>query len=57
MKAEPGQTDLQPQKEEDIEKAIWVKKGDLKNYKEGCFTMIWDLLAPYADAQTTTTGA
>ena len=51
MKAAPGQKHLTPQTEEDIEKAIWVKKCDLKNYKDGCYTMIWDLLEPYAVEQ------
>ncbi len=48
MKARPGQTHLTPQTEEDIEEVRWVKKGDLKNYKDASFLLIWDLLAKYA---------
>lgn len=52
MKAVSGQTHLYPQAEEDIEKAIWVKKQDLVLYKDGCYTMIWDLLYPYSTLYT-----
>lgn len=48
MKAIPGQRILIPQTEEDIEEVRWVKKSDLKNYKDISYLLIWDLLAPYA---------
>jgi 8-oxo-dGTP pyrophosphatase MutT (NUDIX family) len=48
MKANPGQSELTPQTEEDIEEVRWVKKSELKNYKDTSFLMIWDLLAKYA---------
>ena len=48
MKAKPGQSKLTPQTEEDIEEVRWVKKSDLKNYREISYPLIWDLLAPYA---------
>ena len=48
MKAKPGQTKLTPQTEEDIEEVRWVKKSDLKNYRDNSFLLIWDLLEPYA---------
>lgn len=48
MKAVPGQTELKPQAEEDIEEVRWVKKKDLHNFKSGCYHLIWDLLSVYA---------
>jgi 8-oxo-dGTP pyrophosphatase MutT (NUDIX family) len=48
MKAKPGQSKLTPQTEEDIEEVRWVKKSELKNYKDTSYLLIWDLLAPYA---------
>jgi len=48
MKAMPGQNQLTPQTEEDIEEVRWVKKNELKNYKDTSYLLIWDLLAPYA---------
>ncbi len=48
MKAKPGQNKLTPQTEEDIEEVRWVKKSDLKDYRETCYPLIWDLLASYA---------
>ena len=45
MKAKDGQQNLTPQLEEDIEKACWVKKSDLEQYKNGCYPLIWDLLS------------
>jgi 8-oxo-dGTP pyrophosphatase MutT (NUDIX family) len=49
MKAKPGQKNLVPQTEEDIEDVRWVKKEDLLHYKEGAYLLIWDLLAPYSN--------
>lgn len=48
MKAKPGQTNLTPQTEEDIEEVRWVKKSDLINYKDTSFLLIWDLISKYA---------
>ena len=48
MKAKPGQTKLTPQTEEDIEEVRWVKKSDLKNYRDISYLLIWHLLEPYA---------
>ncbi|MFN8286255.1 MAG: NUDIX domain-containing protein [Chitinophagales bacterium] len=48
MKAQPGQTNLKPQAEEDIEQVLWVKKADLHNYKAGSYHLVWDLLSVYA---------
>lgn len=50
MKALPGQTNLTPQTEEDIDEVRWVSKADLKNYKDGCFLLIWDLISRYQNA-------
>ena len=47
MLAKPGQDKLTPQTEEDIEEVRWVKKGDLINYKDGSYPLIWDLLSVY----------
>jgi hypothetical protein len=44
MEAKPGQTDLVPQTEEDIEKVEWVKPENLQTYKEGAYPLIRDLL-------------
>lgn len=48
MTAKPNQSTLTPQTEEDIEEARWVKKADLKNYRDICYPLIWDLIAPYS---------
>lgn len=57
MKAKPGQSILTPQAEEDIEEVRWIKKSDLKNYREICYPLIWDLLAPYAQTANPNTKA
>jgi len=44
MKAKPGQDKLVPQTEEQIDEVRWVKKGDLPDYEEGSYPMIWDLI-------------
>lgn len=44
MKAKPGQTNLVPQTEEDIEKVEWVKPENLQTYKDGAYPLIRDLL-------------
>ncbi len=49
MSALPGQKNLTPQTEEDIEEVRWVKKSDLKKYKEESYLLIWDLISSYAD--------
>lgn len=49
MKSKAGQANLIPQTEEDIEEVRWVKKSDLKKYKDGCYLLIWDLISQYAD--------
>jgi ADP-ribose pyrophosphatase YjhB (NUDIX family) len=48
MKAQPMQLNPVPQTEEDIEQVIWVPRTRLKSYREGCYPLIWDLIAPYA---------
>lgn len=48
MKAQPGQTRLVPQTEEDIDDVRWVKKQDLIKYKEGSYPLIWGLLQQFA---------
>ena len=49
MKAKPNQKKLVPQTEEDIEEARWVKRGDLKNYQQDSYPLIWDLIAHLAE--------
>ena len=49
MAALPGQKNLIPQTEEDIEEVRWVKKSDLEKYKEESYPLIWDLISRYAD--------
>lgn len=44
MKALPGQNKLVPQTEEDIAEVRWVKRTELKNYEQGCYPLIWDLI-------------
>lgn len=46
MQAHEGQNKLVPQAEEDIEEVRWVKRTDLKNYEQGCYPLIWNLIAP-----------
>jgi 8-oxo-dGTP pyrophosphatase MutT (NUDIX family) len=48
MKATPGQKNPVAQAEEDITEASWVKKSALKEYKDQCYPLIWDLLSQYA---------
>ncbi len=48
MKAMPGQTDLLPQAEEDIEKAVWVPRHQISQYRKGCYPLIWDLIKEYS---------
>lgn len=48
MKSQTPAEELKPQTSEDIEKAVWVKKGDLHQYKDGCYHLIWDLISVYA---------
>lgn len=45
MTAKPGQTKLVPQVEEDIDDVRWVKRSDIKTYKQGCHLLIWDLIS------------
>lgn len=47
MRATPGQTNLVPQTEEDIEDVRWVKKQDLPQYKDGAYPLIWGLIEEY----------
>ncbi|MCW5908500.1 MAG: NUDIX domain-containing protein [Chitinophagales bacterium] len=47
MKAQPAQLNLVPQTEEDIEQVTWVPRTQLKNYCEGCYPLIWDLIERY----------
>jgi 8-oxo-dGTP pyrophosphatase MutT (NUDIX family) len=49
MLAQPGQLQLTPQTEEDIEEVRWVKRADLATYKDGCYPLIWDLVKEYAE--------
>jgi len=49
MKAQPGQTQLVPQTEEDIEKVEWVKPENLKPYKDEAYPLIRDLLEGYVN--------
>ncbi|MCX6200221.1 MAG: NUDIX domain-containing protein [Bacteroidetes bacterium] len=44
MKALPGQNKLVPQTKEDIAEVRWVKRTELKNYEQGCYPLIWDLI-------------
>jgi 8-oxo-dGTP pyrophosphatase MutT (NUDIX family) len=48
MKATSGQKHPVPQAEEDITEVRWVKKLSLKEYKDQCYPLIWDLLSQYA---------
>jgi 8-oxo-dGTP pyrophosphatase MutT (NUDIX family) len=48
MKAIPRQNNPTAQTEEDIEEVRWVKKSDLRKYKDLCYPLIWDLLSQYA---------
>jgi 8-oxo-dGTP pyrophosphatase MutT (NUDIX family) len=45
MQAKPGQQQLTPQTEEDIEEVRWVAKADLPTYAAGCYPLIWDLIS------------
>lgn len=47
MKAEPGQTKLTPQTEEDIEQVLWVPRNEIGGYKDGCYLLIWELIEKY----------
>lgn len=47
MRALPGQKNLVPQTEEDIEEARWVKPEDIEDYKQNSFPLIWDLISTY----------
>jgi len=47
MRAKDGQKHLTPQTEEDIEEVRWVKKEDLKDYKEIAYPLIWGLLSEH----------
>lgn len=47
MTAKPGQNILTPQQEEGIDEVRWVKKGDLKDYEEGAFPLIRELIRVY----------
>lgn len=48
MEAEPGQQQLIPQAEEDIDRAIWVSVNELHKYAEGAHPMVKDLIEKYA---------
>ncbi|MFM2306348.1 MAG: hypothetical protein RLZZ367_1017 [Bacteroidota bacterium] len=53
MQAKPGQQQLTPQTEEDIDDVRWVAKADLPNYADGCYVLIWDLISSVVLRQTT----
>lgn len=48
MQAEPNQTKLIPQTEEDIEHVLWVPRTEIAKYKDGCYLLIWELIKGYA---------
>jgi 8-oxo-dGTP pyrophosphatase MutT (NUDIX family) len=48
MKAQPGQHNLKPQLEEDIEQVLWVPKTELVKYKDKTYPLVWHILSKFA---------
>jgi len=47
MKAKPEQNNLVPQADEGIDKVLWVKKSDLKNYEAEAHPLVRDIIRVY----------